>query len=270
MAASKLPPLEIPLLTFDTSSCDGLQASAVTSSSSLSFFDTYLDSPQLSSNSVGGSPGLNGSKGPCHLTVPVQLRSAFMNSPIFSGNDLSMDSPAFYSMSLDSPAITLSSMASSPSPSRTPHSSPARSPHPMIMDSPIHLDGHQFAFRPSTSPIATMNAMSGPQAYSPCADPNEICPGDAMFSPPVALNQKQKVATPAMVKASTRRRRKPANFKCEFCTADFTAKHNLQNHLRSHKGVREFECSLCGMTFTNPGVRDRHRLKCIPDSADSQ
>ncbi|KAJ7592780.1 hypothetical protein C8J56DRAFT_713359, partial [Mycena floridula] len=70
-----------------------------------------------------------------------------------------------------------------------------------------------------------------------------------------------KVGSEAIEKASGNRRTKPANFKCSLagCFATFTAKHNLQNHINSHKGIRAYHCPQCHRGFGTSHVLTRHK-----------
>ncbi|KAJ7036303.1 hypothetical protein C8F04DRAFT_483862 [Mycena alexandri] len=73
------------------------------------------------------------------------------------------------------------------------------------------------------------------------------------------------VATDATVIASKNRRREPTRlgkFICDLCGNDFTAKHNLKNHVNSHNSVKDFGCKDCGQFFGTPHVLKRHRDKC--------
>ncbi|KAJ7755502.1 hypothetical protein B0H16DRAFT_716205 [Mycena metata] len=73
------------------------------------------------------------------------------------------------------------------------------------------------------------------------------------------------VATDATVIASKNRRREPTKrgkFICHLCGNDFTAKHNLKNHVNSHNSVKDFGCKDCGQFFGTPHVLKRHRDKC--------
>ncbi|KAF9260011.1 hypothetical protein L218DRAFT_622873 [Marasmius fiardii PR-910] len=89
---------------------------------------------------------------------------------------------------------------------------------------------------------------------------------------------RENVGSPAIVKASTDRRKKPARFKCNQanCESTFTTKQNLRNHLNSHLGIKKFACGTCGKTFTTLHVRERHQNTCrakrkpefVPPSAE--
>ncbi|KAJ7168592.1 hypothetical protein C8R46DRAFT_237439 [Mycena filopes] len=73
------------------------------------------------------------------------------------------------------------------------------------------------------------------------------------------------VATEATVRASRERRKNPTEvgkFVCPECGNDFTAKHNLKNHMNSHNGVKPFICEDCGQSFGTAHVLKRHQPKC--------
>ncbi|KAJ7131886.1 kinase-like domain-containing protein [Mycena crocata] len=73
------------------------------------------------------------------------------------------------------------------------------------------------------------------------------------------------VATPATRLASASRRKdktRPGAFICELCGADFTAKHNLENHRRSHRNEKPWPCDLCGRGFGTSHVLKRHMKTC--------
>ncbi|KAJ7808380.1 kinase-like domain-containing protein [Mycena olivaceomarginata] len=79
------------------------------------------------------------------------------------------------------------------------------------------------------------------------------------------LNFRPIVVSAATRRASANRRRDPTKaglYVCSICGNDFTAKHNLQNHIRSHNGVRAFECNGCGRRFGTAHVLKRHFAKC--------
>ncbi|KAJ7613942.1 hypothetical protein FB45DRAFT_1008759 [Roridomyces roridus] len=72
------------------------------------------------------------------------------------------------------------------------------------------------------------------------------------------------VVTDATVRASTSRRKDPSkigDFICGVCGYDFTAKHNLTNHMNSHLDIKNFKCG-CGQRFGTAHVLKRHRSKC--------
>ncbi|KAJ7148451.1 hypothetical protein C8R43DRAFT_518747 [Mycena crocata] len=49
---------------------------------------------------------------------------------------------------------------------------------------------------------------------------------------------------------------------CEYCDADFTAKHNLKNHINSHKLEKAFVCDMCLESFGTKHVLTRHQNCC--------
>lgn len=83
---------------------------------------------------------------------------------------------------------------------------------------------------------------------------------------------KDKVATLNTLKASAARRKGPAKFKCSIagCGADFTRKHNLENHLKSHCGVTDRICAVCGKGFTTIPVCKRHQRTCEKAASSSK
>ncbi|KAK7471055.1 hypothetical protein VKT23_002470 [Stygiomarasmius scandens] len=71
----------------------------------------------------------------------------------------------------------------------------------------------------------------------------------------------QAVASKALVDASRRRRKNPkekGRHACEMCGQDFTAGHNLKNHMNSHMGRRPFPCEHCDGRFGTAHVLKRH------------
>ncbi|PBL03324.1 hypothetical protein ARMGADRAFT_1056524 [Armillaria gallica] len=88
---------------------------------------------------------------------------------------------------------------------------------------------------------------------------------DASLSP---TSYREQVASDAVARAS-QSRRTAANYTCNECHQTFTAKHNLNNHLNSHYGVRNFRCEVpnCNKSFGTSHVRRYHMLKCHSESA---
>ncbi|KIK04889.1 hypothetical protein K443DRAFT_92175 [Laccaria amethystina LaAM-08-1] len=73
------------------------------------------------------------------------------------------------------------------------------------------------------------------------------------------------VATLEQVSAANRRRRTavPGRFACHLCSQDFTAKHNLRNHINSHFQKKTHRCTGgCGNSFGTRSAFIRHRKKC--------
>ncbi|KAJ7613966.1 hypothetical protein FB45DRAFT_937567 [Roridomyces roridus] len=88
----------------------------------------------------------------------------------------------------------------------------------------------------------------------------QMSPEGPMTSQPI----RSQVGTDATVRASTARRKDPSkigDFICSVCGHDFTAKHNLKNHMNSHRDIKNFECG-CGERFGTAHVLKRHRSKC--------
>lgn len=78
--------------------------------------------------------------------------------------------------------------------------------------------------------------------------------------PPRAL-----VASPEQVAAANRRRKNtvPGRFVCNLCPQNFTAKHNLKNHINSHFQKKNHRCTAgCGSSFGTRSSLNRHRKKC--------
>ncbi|KAE9406737.1 hypothetical protein BT96DRAFT_987286 [Gymnopus androsaceus JB14] len=66
-------------------------------------------------------------------------------------------------------------------------------------------------------------------------------------SSPTAPDMKKKtVATSSVQAAADKKRKKVASFRCSFCSASLTAKHNLIHHENSHKGLKQFPSVLGG------------------------
>lgn len=49
-----------------------------------------------------------------------------------------------------------------------------------------------------------------------------------------------------------------AKYQCPLCSSNFTRRHNLQGHLRTHAQQRPFPCSHCSKTFTRASDRNVH------------
>ncbi|KIK04883.1 hypothetical protein K443DRAFT_92256 [Laccaria amethystina LaAM-08-1] len=73
------------------------------------------------------------------------------------------------------------------------------------------------------------------------------------------------VASPEQVSAAYRRRTNtlPGRFACNLCPQDFTAKHNLNNHINAHFQKKTHRCTDgCGSSFGTRSSLTRHRKKC--------
>ncbi|KAK0446193.1 hypothetical protein EV421DRAFT_1901873 [Armillaria borealis] len=83
---------------------------------------------------------------------------------------------------------------------------------------------------------------------------------------------REQVASDAVARASQSRRTNAANYTCSECHQTFTAKHNLNNHLNSHYGVRNFHCEVpdCNKAFGTSHVRRRHMIKCHSENAEAK
>lgn len=72
------------------------------------------------------------------------------------------------------------------------------------------------------------------------------------------------VASPGQIAASTKRRTNTTStpFACSVCSSNFTKKHNLQNHMNSHYGVKNHRCEGgCEATFSTKSSLHRHLKK---------
>ncbi|ESK87780.1 hypothetical protein Moror_15370 [Moniliophthora roreri MCA 2997] len=79
------------------------------------------------------------------------------------------------------------------------------------------------------------------------------------------------VASPAVIAASRARRKhgKLADHRCSNCDATFTTRHNLQSHIRSHLGVRPYECPICGRgIMSRTSIRSREELQALLQTED--
>ncbi|KAJ7592781.1 hypothetical protein C8J56DRAFT_482706 [Mycena floridula] len=76
--------------------------------------------------------------------------------------------------------------------------------------------------------------------------------GDDDGGSPVTL------ASDKIIAASNKRRKHQARFSCDICGQNFTARHNLQNHLNAHDGVKNFACKFCDFRAVTAAVATRH------------
>lgn len=73
----------------------------------------------------------------------------------------------------------------------------------------------------------------------------------------------ERVASVQVTDFAKRRRKQsgPGQFKCEWCGADFTAKHNLEHHINSHFQIKKHHC-VCGNSFGTRYSLKRHGKVC--------
>ncbi|THU89711.1 hypothetical protein K435DRAFT_968969 [Dendrothele bispora CBS 962.96] len=75
----------------------------------------------------------------------------------------------------------------------------------------------------------------------------------------------ERIASQALIDVATRRRHWDNQgqklYRCDRCSQDFTAKHNLRNHINSHLGIKKHECT-CGQAFGTKHVLTRHQKTC--------
>ncbi|KAK7014745.1 hypothetical protein VNI00_019297 [Paramarasmius palmivorus] len=77
--------------------------------------------------------------------------------------------------------------------------------------------------------------------------------------------QRRTIASDDVLKASKKRRKDSSQgeFKCHICSQDFTARHNLANHINAHLGIKRFECPHCHKHYTTKHVLDRHMKTAV-------
>ncbi|KAJ7814182.1 hypothetical protein B0H13DRAFT_461703 [Mycena leptocephala] len=107
------------------------------------------------------------------------------------------------------------------------------------------------------SPTSHSNLDEEPSEFSASSQNRDLQAEDG-----AGLPNLPQVASPAGVHAGNLRRKKEVQFYCKYCSAGFTAKHNLRNHLNSHEGKRPHVCVSCSVSFTTRGVRRRHEKTC--------
>ncbi|KAJ3932257.1 MAG: hypothetical protein NXY57DRAFT_131812 [Lentinula lateritia] len=137
--------------------------------------------------------------------------------------------------------------------------------------------GHLYQNSPTNYSILQGEMSPGfriidPQGhYTVTAYPDTTAPpadeGLTMISPSSLTSfefglKKATVASTKVREQADRKRKSQARFYCSFCSADFTAKHNLQFHENSHKGEKPYACRYCSTSFTVPRSRDRHEKNC--------
>ncbi|KAJ7018819.1 hypothetical protein C8F04DRAFT_1150029 [Mycena alexandri] len=126
-------------------------------------------------------------------------------------------------------------------------------PHGSIPAAPSHYElGHDD--QPSHyQPFIDESLLQGQFSNSPWPDLN-LRAAPSHRAPPVDVTLRA---------ASLRHdRSKRGKFVCPLCGSEFTAKHNLKNHVNSHDSTKEFKCEDCGQSFGTAHVLKRHRDKC--------
>ncbi|EDR14588.1 uncharacterized protein LACBIDRAFT_321741 [Laccaria bicolor S238N-H82] len=97
----------------------------------------------------------------------------------------------------------------------------------------------------------------------PPPPPPHSPPSESTGSP---SNSKWVVGSEALVKVTTKRRKKPAIYKCNFnnCKRDFTTKANQKHHKNAHLGIKPYGCVLgCGKDFGVGHAMKRHLKTCV-------
>lgn len=135
---------------------------------------------------------------------------------------------------------------------------------------PLDAAGRQAWMLPTDSILP--NVRVGPVE----PPPRPVLPASDVLMPPMnpwvpeagtELPPRAVVASPEQVSASNRRRTNavPGRFVCDLCPQNFTAKHNLKNHVNSHLQKKPHCCtgsSGCGSSFGTRSSLNRHRKKC--------
>ncbi|TFK40119.1 hypothetical protein BDQ12DRAFT_680383 [Crucibulum laeve] len=141
--------------------------------------------------------------------------------------------------------------------------------------SPGYVEPNFHFFNPSNgngqSSPGEVNRVVDAMAYS-LEETSITEPGPSSPSMPDSNDiVRHKVATPNVTQAMIIRRKHPALFKCEVagCTATFTTKQNLGNHINAHKGIRDFQCDVCTKKFGTRTVMIRHRARCAKKAGAS-
>ncbi|KAJ2918504.1 hypothetical protein MD484_g1919, partial [Candolleomyces efflorescens] len=98
--------------------------------------------------------------------------------------------------------------------------------------------------------------------------PSPPSPSMPVGLPPTSTHRGSgQVASEAIIAACKGRRKRKAKFKCDICPQTFTARHNLINHQKAHKGIRDQICPFCDNAFTASGTLTRHTRTCRGKSA---
>jgi len=81
--------------------------------------------------------------------------------------------------------------------------------------------------------------------------------------PGTSLEEAALSVTPVVVSQPQRKRQqttKPKQFACHLCTSTFTARFNLNKHIRTvHENLRPFHCDVCGASFQQKCHLKQHK-----------
>ncbi|KAJ7036304.1 hypothetical protein C8F04DRAFT_483801 [Mycena alexandri] len=213
------------------------------------------------------SPTVRTPWGNGQLDVPAMYRE---RRGSFSGSETSSNAPRSPNPQRDYPSPSVGSDHDVwPNPS--PQSSTTNSGHTEYPDNnqfehligQIQLSDSKVAFAFSSGEASTSRLSH--QGRQDISDAGRSLPQDILPNGPPGDQQpgfRPVVATLATRRAAKFRRKKDAPFVCRFCSADFTAKHNLKNHLNSHDSVKNFMCDKCFESFGTAHVLRRHVKKC--------
>lgn len=82
-------------------------------------------------------------------------------------------------------------------------------------------------------------------------------------APPSQNPVRDRVASVQVTDFAKRRRKQSGRgqFECQWCGADFTAKHNLKHHINSHLQIKKHHC-VCGNSFGTRYSLKRHGKVC--------
>ena len=206
------------------------------------------------------------------FSVPLPVKEAPRDQHA-SLNDYSQDSSSSRASAVPptpSPSVLVQRTRRAKSNSTPPtRYSPYRYPLALPSSSLSKKNPHPNSASPAT-PLRLYPIEAGP------ANP-EVVPNDMA---------KETVGTDAVVEASTRRRKRPARFRCDTCfegpnqlERTFTSAHNLKSkstsflchrmltvcshpdHLNSHLGKKDHQCGWCEKSFVNRHDLTRHTRK---------
>ncbi|KAJ7755503.1 hypothetical protein B0H16DRAFT_1540649 [Mycena metata] len=173
----------------------------------------------------------------------------------FSGSETSSNAPRSPNPQWDHPSPSVGSDHGVEANRSTTDSSG----HPERPDSNDQLHELMRQFQLSNGFAFSRHSSQGRQDIS---DPDLSLPQDILPHGEHQPGFRRVVATPATRRAAKFRRKKAASFLCRVCGADFTAKHNLKNHLNSHDSIKDFMCDQCSQRFGTAHVLRRHLKKC--------